>query len=103
MKRRSEQGVALVVTLILLSVITFMAVTFLAVSRREREGVINTGNQRDAVFANNAGLEMAKAQLMANMLAFTNGLISEFVVSTNFINDAGFDPAPNPGFTPPTP
>ena len=36
MKRNSQQGVALVVTLILLSVITFMTVTFLALSRRER-------------------------------------------------------------------
>src|SRR5580658_660265 len=34
---QSQQGVALVITLILLSVITFMAVTFLVVSRHESE------------------------------------------------------------------
>src|SRR5258706_4321101 len=35
----SESGIALVITLILLSVIPFMAVTFLVVSRRERGAV----------------------------------------------------------------
>ncbi|MDB6122032.1 MAG: hypothetical protein JWQ71_1025, partial [Pedosphaera sp.] len=99
MKRRSEQGVALVVTLILLSVITFMTVTFLAVSRREREGVINRSNQNDAIFANNAGFEQAKAQIVAQMLANNNGFNFDFLVSTNFINSAGFDP----GFSPLTP
>ena len=36
MKRREQQGVALVVTLILLAIITIVVVTFLAVSQRNR-------------------------------------------------------------------
>ena len=37
MNRKSQHGVALVITLLMLSVVTFMAVAFLALSRRERE------------------------------------------------------------------
>jgi hypothetical protein len=95
MKSRSEQGVALVVTLILLSVITFMTVTFLVISRREREGVINRSNQSDASFAADAALEHVKAQVIAQMyIAGTNGngLAFDMMVSTNFINPAGFQP-----------
>ena len=72
---RPQQGVALVITLVLLSVITFMAVTFLVVSRREREQVTNVlRNQRDATFAANEALQQSKAQIVAHMeLADDNG------------------------------
>ena len=39
MKRNQERGVALVITLIMLSLVTFMAVVFLGVSRREKASV----------------------------------------------------------------
>ncbi|MDB6109486.1 MAG: hypothetical protein JWR69_1236 [Pedosphaera sp.] len=91
MKRRnSQQGVALVVTLILLSVITFMAVTFLVISRRERERVTTQSSQSDAKFAGEAGLEQAKGLIIASMLARTNGYDFSLLVSTNYINPAGF-------------
>ena len=92
MKSRSQQGVALVVTLILLSVITFMTVTFLVISRREREAVIVRSSQSDASFAADAALEHAKAQFIAQMFIGTNGLAFDMMVSTNFINPAGFQP-----------
>jgi Tfp pilus assembly protein PilX len=38
-KLPEERGVVLVITLVMLSVVTFMAITFLAVSRRERAAV----------------------------------------------------------------
>src|SRR5260221_600044 len=72
----SESGIALVITLILLSVITFMAVTFLVVSRRERGAVTTMTDQANATFAADAAVERAKAQLIAAMLAQTNGLNS---------------------------
>ncbi|EEF59225.1 hypothetical protein [Pedosphaera parvula] len=90
MKRRSEQGVALVVTLILLSVITFMAVAFLAISRHEREGVINRSHQNDSVFAADAAIEHIKAKLVSEMLVNNNGFNVGLLVSTNFINTNGF-------------
>jgi hypothetical protein len=88
--RYSERAIALVITLILLSIITFMAVTFLVVSRRERGAVTTMTDQANATFANNAAVERAKAQLIAAMLAQTNGLNSGLVVSTNYINPLGF-------------
>src|SRR5436305_1222854 len=65
--RRSgrRRGVALVVTLIMLSVITVVAVTFLAMSRRERSSVTQTLNSTDAKTMADAALERAKGQIMA--------------------------------------
>jgi hypothetical protein len=97
MKSNSQRGVALVITLIMLSVITVMAVAFLSLTRRERVGATGSLDLRDAMNANNAGLESAKAHMVADILtrvaANSNdwqGL--DFTVSTNFVNRAGFDP-----------
>src|SRR6185436_12404160 len=97
MKRNSQQGVALVITLILLSVITFMAVTFLAVSRRERTAVTTQSDQTDAKLAADAGLERAKAVLVVPIMAYSNAVSVRLRVSTNYSNPLGFDPglAPN--------
>src|SRR6185369_13499130 len=43
--RLGQQGVALVVTLIMLSVITFMAIAFLVLSRGERSSVTTATDQ----------------------------------------------------------
>src|SRR5271154_5550926 len=65
---RGERGVALVVTLILLSVITFMAVTFLVVSRSEHGSVGVSTDQitgrYNAEGASTRGLARAMAQIM---------------------------------------
>ncbi len=84
---------ALVITLIMLSVITFMAVTFLALSRRERGAVATYRDQTIAREAAAAALERAKAELIARILTTTN--VSDFglLVSTNYINPLGFAPA----------
>ena len=50
-RRYKQRHVALVITLILLSVITFMTVTFLVISRREGEQVDTTTQQNVAKFA----------------------------------------------------
>src|SRR5689334_22459523 len=46
--KRASEGVALVITLILLSVITFMAITFLVVSRGEKSTVGSVTEQTTA-------------------------------------------------------
>jgi len=51
MNRPSQRGVALVITLIMLSVITVVAVAFLAISRRERATVTQKANSVDAELA----------------------------------------------------
>jgi hypothetical protein len=85
MKRHSQQGVALIITLILLAVVTVMAVAFLASSRRERGAVTTTTDTAGARLAADAALAQAEAQIMANVLATTNPYNFGLVVSTNYI------------------
>ncbi len=88
--RHSQRGVALIITLILLSVVTFMAVTFLVLSRRERGAVTTVTDTAGARLAADAALANAEAQIMANALASTNPFNFGLLVSTNYINPAGF-------------
>jgi hypothetical protein len=87
-----SRGVALVITLIMLSVITFMAVTFLVLSHRERGSVTTTTDQTTAGFTAESALERAKAEILARIVALTNDQNYDLIVSTNFINYGGFDP-----------
>src|ERR1039458_9233934 len=88
--RHSQKGVALVITLILLSVVTFMAITFLALSRRERSAVSTVTDTASARLAADAALANAEAQVVANVLATTNPYNFTLLVSTNYINANGF-------------
>src|ERR1017187_6050562 len=85
-----QRGVALVITLILLSVVTFMAITFLALSRRERSAVTTVTDTASARLAADAALANAEAQVIANVLATTNPYNFSLLVSTNYINPVGF-------------
>src|ERR1041385_9048650 len=78
-----EHGVALVITLILLAVITFMAITFLAIARRERGSVSGLTDQTTARLAADAMRDRAIAEIIAAMLAGTNGFGPDLLVSTN--------------------
>ena len=82
----SKRGVALIITLILLSVVTFMAITFLALSRRERSAVTTVTDTASARLAADAALANAEAQIIANALATTNPYNFGLLVSTNYIN-----------------
>src|SRR5512135_897331 len=68
--RPSERGVALVVTLLLLSIITFMVVTFLVVSRSQKGSVGTETDQAIARLAADMALERAKAAIIAPILAW---------------------------------
>jgi hypothetical protein len=96
--RHPQNGVALIVTLILLSVVTFMAITYLAISRRERGAVTTTAETATARLAADAALAGAEAQVVANIYATGNPYNFGLLVSTNYINGYGFDP----GFLNPT-
>ena len=94
--RRAERGVALVITLILLSVTLIMAVAFLAGARRERNAVSTTTDAAIARLATDAALAAAEAQLAANLFA-TPGFSYNFglFVSQNYIylnSEPGYDP-----------
>jgi hypothetical protein len=94
-----RSGVALIVTIIMLAVITFLAVAFLALSGREKGSVKTATNQATAKQAAEAALERVKVELIANMLATTNPANFGLLVSTNYINYAGFQPSPGDELT----
>ena len=58
---RSQRGVALVITLLMLVIITVMAVAFLLLSQRETASVAALHSTTDSELAADAGLEQAKA------------------------------------------
>lgn len=89
---RGQAGVALVVTLILLSVITFMAIAFLVLSHREQSSVVTTTDQTLARLAADTGLERAQAEMLVAILNSGNPYNVGLHVSTNFINPVGFRP-----------
>jgi hypothetical protein len=90
MRRSSQQGVALVITLIMLSVVTVMAVIFLGVSRRERAAVSVTTDFTTARLMADAALARAQGELVSRVAAHSNLFAYDLMVSTNFINRAGF-------------
>jgi hypothetical protein len=88
----SERGVALVITLLLLSVTLIMAVAFLAISNRERGSVTTEADTTTARLAADSALANAQAQIIANVLSTTNPYNFGLLVSTNYINAVGFAP-----------
>jgi hypothetical protein len=92
-RKRASEGVALVITLILLSVITFMAITFLVVSRGEKSTVGSVTEQTTARLAAEQGLELAQSAMISQILAFTDPYDVGLLVSTNYINPFGFNTA----------
>lgn len=95
----AQRGIALVITLILLSVTLVMAVAFLALSRRDRSAVGTTTDTAAARLAADSALAQAEAQIVANALAYGSYTNTGLIVSTNYINSYGFDPSdtlPNP-------
>src|SRR5215471_19367533 len=88
----SSSGVALVITLIMLAVITFMAVTFLVLTRGQKSTVTTQTDQSIARLAADNALERAQAELLAPILATSNQFAFGLLVSTNYINPAGFFP-----------
>jgi hypothetical protein len=81
----SERGVALVITLILLSVTLVMAVAFLAISGRDRGSVTTQTDTATTRLAADSALAAAEAQIAANALSATNPYAFGLLVSTNYI------------------
>lgn len=87
-----ERGVALVITLIMLALVTFMAVVFLAISRRERASVTVTGDILNARMMADAALARAQSEIAARILASSNLHAYDLIVATNYYDPAGFQP-----------
>jgi len=99
----SRSGIALVITLIMLSVTLLMAVAFLALAKRERGSVSTGTDSAMAQQAARAAVDQAQGQILANILSgfsgydSTNAYNLQLLVSTNYINySSGFKNLPNP-------
>lgn len=90
----ARRGIALVITLIMLSVVTITAVAFLALSRRERGAVSAAGEQLDAQFFADAALNRAKAAAAARLISSGHRGSLDLFVSTNYLN-----PSAQPGLS----
>jgi hypothetical protein len=100
-----HSAVALVITLVLLSIITFMTVTFLVVSRSQHGAVATETDRAIARLAADTARDRAIAELLAPIMASTNEFDYGLLVSTNYINAEGFDqtiPVLNPPVINPT-
>src|ERR1039457_7215348 len=96
--RKWEQGIALVITLIMLAITLVIAVAFLALARRARGSVPPPTDTTTPRLAADTAVASAQAQIAANILnSFTNGGYPaasnlRLLVSTNYINPFGFTP-----------
>ena len=89
-KAKGESGVALVITLILLAVITFLAVAFLALTRRETSSMSAARRQTDAKLAADTALARVQSEILARMIAQNNFLSYDLQVSRNYTTN-GFN------------
>ena len=99
MKRHSQRGIVLVITLLMLSVVTLMAVVFLSISRREKASVTVSADQTDARLMADAALARGASEVVSRILASTNAFNYDLMVSTNFISANGFQ-TDKDGFNP---
>jgi hypothetical protein len=95
-RKSFQKGIALVITLIMLSVTLLMAVAFLALAKRERGSVTTTTDTTTARLAAETAVANAEAQIVAGILtSLTNGGSANaynlnLLVSTNYINPLGY-------------
>ncbi len=85
-----ERGIALVITLVMLAIVTVMAIVFLGVSRRERASVKVVEDIATANMMADAAAERAKAEAIAKMAAEGTKLYYDMFNSRSFQNPNGF-------------
>lgn len=90
--KRNQHGVALVITLIMLSVITFLTVAFLAISRRDRASVTTSLSQTDSHLMADTALARFQSELTARIMASGDLQNYDVMLTRNYINPDGFDP-----------
>ena len=91
--RAFQSGVALIVTVIMISVITFLTVAFLALSGREKNSVKIATAQTTARLAADEASARAQTEILAGIMTAGNIANFDLLVSTNYVNWNGFDPA----------
>ena len=87
-----ESAVALVITLLMLSVITFLAVAFLAMTNRDRSAVTATLDVANSRAMSDAALARAQTEIIGQMMAQTDILGYDYLASHNYFSPTGFIP-----------
>lgn len=87
----AQRGVALVITLILLAVITTLAIAFLALTYRETAAVDSLARTTDSEMACDSALERAKAEILAPFGRNDTNNAYKFPWATNGIETMGPD------------
>ncbi len=98
--RRTSAGVALVVTLLLLSVITFLAVAFLAMSRRNQAAVSASLDVAAARAMSDAAQARAQVEITAQILAHGDPLYYDYMVSRDYISPTVYNDSSNNIYNP---
>ena len=89
---RTQQGAALVITLIMLAMVTSMTVVFLSISQRERASVTVVSDQVSAKLMAETATASALSEVVGQMVAAQDPLAYDLSVSTNYLNRFGFVP-----------
>jgi hypothetical protein len=87
---RKESAVALVITLLMLAVITFLAIAFLSMTNRDRKAVTATLDVDTARSMSDAALARAQTEIIARMMAQTDVLSYDYTASHNYISASNF-------------
>ena len=91
-RSRTQQGAALVITLIMLGMVTAMTVVFLSISQRERASVTVGSDQVSAKLMAETAAASALSEVVGRMVAANDPLAYDMSVSTNYLNRLGFVP-----------
>ena len=89
----NSPGIALVITLLMLSVIAFLAVALLILTRSHREAVTASLDLQTAQDAAKAAVARAQSQIAVRFKASGSILTYDYMASHNFINPNGFNKA----------
>jgi len=85
-----SRGIALVITLLMLSVITFLAIALLVLTRTHRESVTASIDLETAKAASQTALARAESEIIAHMMAHHDLVNYDYMGSRTFINPYGF-------------
>ena len=98
-KTENSSAIALVITLLMLSVITFLAVAFLVLTRSHRDAVTASLDNDTAKGMSEAATARAQSQIIARMAASGDILNYDFFASHNWINPLASPTARQTGTT----
>ncbi|MFT5490370.1 MAG: hypothetical protein ACI8V5_000717 [Limisphaerales bacterium] len=92
MNRQDERGIALITTLIMLSLVTFLSVAFLTLTRQERATVQVQTEITIAEEIGRGAVDRAVSDVFTQMLSTNSRHFYNFIVSTNYERPGGLVP-----------